>query len=210
MKRFACIFLVLISYLFLIQSCEEESTNPPNDNLEIIPLKVGNYWKAIYTEYNTQGSVIEIDTVLSFIDKDTILNKEKVYRLNQSQNNPPDEYNIPFLLNRQDGCYILLLVDETILNLYLKYPAKKGDVYSFIYNTVSVEEININHTVKAGSFKCYKYKSELVGEFGDIIQRAFLYYSPGIGQLSTENYDVDDNNDLYLESKWELIEYKVK
>jgi hypothetical protein len=198
------LFYIIVATL-LIQSCNENSTEPKNNNLEIIPLKVGNYWIAVHTEYSPQGYVNEVDTVGMYIVKDSIWNGETIYRMSQS----PDtiSYDAPFFLIRSDGVYHLFLNDEERLYLYIKYPAQEGDSFLFWGDTLWVDKVNISYSTKAGTFNCIRYKTENIDD--EMIIRSFHYFSPGIGAIAAEYYYQDENIDLYLESKMELIEYKI-
>ncbi|MFH1051942.1 MAG: hypothetical protein V1779_13555 [bacterium] len=202
MKRSYYFLLVLFSVSIFTQSCEENSTEPNINNDVLIPLKVGNYWKALFYDYDFGG---EPDTVGIYVVKDSVWNNEKIYRISQS----PDsiDYEAPFYINRYDGCYFLFDVKSNPI-LYFKFPVKEGETYMSIVGTMCVEKINVEYTVPAGTFKCYKYVTEYAMD--DVINKTIIYFSPGIGQIATENYYKDNNRDMYLESKWELIEYKVK
>ena len=204
MKKSFCCLLVLLSFSIFIQSCEEESTNPPDKDDVLIPLKVGNYWKALFTDYDFGG---EPDTVGIYVVRDSVWNGEKIYKISSTPNSSGE---VPiFWLNRSNGFYVLdILNGYTELRLELKYPAIPGDYFMFEGDTTFVELINADYTVPAGTFKCYKYVSEYVGD--DMIYKTIHYNCPGIGPVATENYYQDENREMYLESKWELIEYKVK
>ncbi|MFC2131198.1 hypothetical protein ACFLSQ_07165 [Bacteroidota bacterium] len=208
MKKPACILLVLFSIIFLTQSCEDNSTNPTIVSDVLMPLNVGNYWINKVTEYNPQGNVISIDTVHGYVAMDSIWNNEKIYRMSITSNE--SAYDNSFILNRNTGVYLLNPSSgENEPLLYLKYPAVKGDFFLFRSDTMWVEEIDVEYTVPAGTFKCYKYKNQSI--FDDsTIYKEYHYYSPGTGPITSETYYEDENTKMYLEYKWELIEYKIK
>ena len=112
------LIIILSVSFFLLISCKEQSTEPVNQIVELLPLKSGNYWiyrVGIKDSYN--------DTILSFRDTLKIIDKTDKGFLLQSR--------LQIILlngyykNGADGLYM----NDT---LQFKYPGVAGEYCGLI------------------------------------------------------------------------------
>jgi hypothetical protein len=213
MKKSVSILLVLFLVSILIQSCKENTTTPNDTNNEIIPLKVGNYWTIIRTDYSPEGTINYIDTVTTFVVRDSIWKDEKIYWMGTS---PTDFSNDSVcFLNRSDGHYYMNLKFHTMPQLAYKYPAKVNDFFLRSLDTMFVSKKNLFYKVPAGNFICYQYRLEttfyrLEPFYSEKVVKLLHYLAPGIGQIAFEYYNIYPDGQSYLCSKEVLLDYNIK
>jgi len=155
------IFLFLTSFLI---SCnkDKEQTEVNAEVVEIIPLKIGNYWKWSRTYDGTRN---RSDTTC-FVIKDTLINGEKWF---YTAGNGGGSYG--YAINRPDGFYTRSEFSEE--RLLFKYPVKVGDEFNF-FKVISTTEVKI---VKGKSYSCIVYMKSR----GNSIE--YYYVAPGLGEV---------------------------
>ena len=175
MKK-AVIEIIALLIFVLNMGCNNNTNTPVPQRIEIIPLKLGNYW--IYKDRNN------FDTIQVVGEK--YVKSEKCYKVLRG--------NMLWThTNREDGYYLIY-----------KYPSKPDDWYGGYYGITTILSINTLISIPLGDFKCYKYYSEISNERGD--ETIYLnYVSPGIGLIVEEIYfkKYDDSISI-LNSRKEL------
>lgn len=192
MKKLFYLILCLVVFScinVLAQKADSLKNQPDTDktNLEIMPLKIGNYW--LYKGYPNSET-------RKYLITDTIrFDGELWYEMSFNR-----EFS-GYSCNKKDGLWVKLEKDSTPY-LYIKYPTIIGDKYEY-YNGKMESKVEVIDTKKEltttfGTVYAYVYK---------ITQRYFpihyIYYIPSIGFYGS--YFEDQNK--YLP---ELFEFNVK
>jgi hypothetical protein len=193
--------LICITYLFLVASCSDKSTNIPSTPQSIFPMSVGNSWT--YNNYTfdkiKKDSMIFNKSETLNIDSFLIINNEKWYH-----GIFDDEY---LFTNRSDGFWRLAQNDnhEYIIDsaeLFIKYPTSIGDkVYlKDKKNPLETVELNVTVSVPAGTFNCVKYKYHS-GDDSTYNMTENMYLSPRIGLVKDEITSISTYNNKTDTSK---------
>lgn len=208
------ISLIALFGLLLPISCSDNSTKSTDDPIQskdLIPLKIGNYWKYEIRTFDKDSNQIQFDTGELVIEqeievfRDTMINGDKYYGIEHLVDKSKHQY----FANKEDGVYgfqdhFELGIDDSI-SLYFKYPASVGDIYNFIEG--SIEIISTNETVKVlvGEFNCIVYK--ITDKKGVLVK---FYISPGTGYVKIyfngTTLDGGDLSDIFI---WELVDKKL-
>lgn len=183
---------IVIFALLCLTNCKDNSTNPAENSIGIIPLKAGNYW--IYESKDLDSSGI-----VHKISYDTV---KIISRVNLSGSIYYFSGDNRFLFNSSDGLYLKDTSDLSFQYLIYKYPAKVGDKFQSVNmsDSVTVESLNTEYTCPRGKFSCYVYNT------GNYL---YEYLSPNIGLIADLEYGTTDFGNKYLSSKMELIEYHL-
>jgi hypothetical protein len=94
-------------------------------------------------------------------------------------------------------------------SLYLKYPCKQSDTYSFTLGrppaAVSILSTNKNVQVEAGTFSCILYRFDLEGldSYHD------YYVAPGIGIVKVESYRPKVSGAFFKSAEARLVSYHL-
>ena len=207
----------MICVLLVFFGCgDSESPNEPSHNYdakEVWPLTVGNYWKFRKINYAWPSPP---DTSEINIEKDTILDNEKLFVFNDFSNSIDKE--IHSYINREDGFHYLIYNTETNKSedrFIFKYPCKKGDVFNKLneeyYTTVA--NTNIDVIFQSNKHKAILYiRSTIDTVYKENYQFVIdsLTVIPGIGMIHQKSYrgtHKKDSMKLALES--ELVNYKI-
>lgn len=186
----------IIAFLILlfIWGCNNNTNTPIPQKIEIIPLKLGNYW--IYKHGNSFDTIQVIGEEYAKSEKCYVV---LIGNMTWTHN------------NREDGYYSIYYVPPSLDQYYLifKYPGKPDDWYFGYYGQTKIASISEIVSIQLGKFKCYKYSSETNNERGDETWY-FHYVSPGVGVIIEEIYFKKyDDSISTLESRKELIKYKL-
>jgi hypothetical protein len=181
MKNLAVSLFVL---LFAFIACNEDNVivNPPSETLEIVPLKIGNYWSYQTTTYDTLGNIVN-SVVDSFsVVSDTLINGKKYFIFSTGV----------LRWNNDAGFWITMSPDSLLL---YKYPANVGDEYPY-FKVICKDSLIVS---PKGTFKCYGYSGSV----------AIDYVSPGVGLVKEEWFKNKLSGVKYLYQKQELINYHL-
>ena len=201
-------YILLLSFVLILTlvKCKDNSTNPI-DTHQIWPLKVGNFWSFRITTYDTLGGVSfsTIDTVIVY--RDSTYKTGKIYYFKTLANG-----NFTFqdnaISNLSDGYNELTKVNDSLVaNLIYKFPGNPGDTFISNGKPMVIESVNESIKVTAGNFVCYKYVAEENFDYQYIKQ--IVYLCPGIGEIVTELYQGNNKANANLETKIELLSYKL-
>ena len=191
-KRIVQIILCSL-ILFTIQSCNDNVNSTSNESLiEIVPLKIGNSWTKVVTEYDTSGAIKSIDTVTVVVLRDTMINNVRWYITNEG-----------IFRNDENGFWEYWYSNPIIA---CKYPTAVSDTINVTnYTTVTVET-NVEVTTTIGKTNCYHYLRTTVF---DQNVRMHFYISPGIGNVLEVVKRIVGNKEL-ISNRTELISYNVQ
>lgn len=215
-KRLYLGYLIIISIFF--QSCENGTT--PNNNIQLIPTQIGNYWVYVDSIFY-RSPTPEVDTAIGKITNTKMVNinnsSYKVYT-QAAYNNKNVEIEKIFISNDNDGLYVFGSDSDTNNLIYrhilLQYPTKVNNnwtcVYYYFNNTASkffkdtsnakCVSLNESYTTKAGTFLCVKYHYQI----GSLIE-SYEYYAPDIGMIA--HIDLFDGVVIF---KRELIRFNLE
>jgi hypothetical protein len=212
MKKIVEYFVKILFCILILTNCENNSSNTTNDTLQIVPLKIGNFWIYNGTTFDTNGNVNESKIYITKVESDSMWNGEKIFSLSDSVYNYKSSY---YAFNRKDGYYYLLrfmdsLEREDTLEplLIVKYPGKEGDSFKSGMTPYKIKNTDINYTTLIGTFKCYKYIN--TSDDGNERDTSYDYYSQGIGRIGYENFRHFTGGKKYLALKLELVGYSLK
>ncbi|MEI6089772.1 MAG: hypothetical protein WCR42_04930 [bacterium] len=226
----------LLAFVILLSSCEDivdadykikktkisyHSVITNQENGVIMPLKVGNLWVYKITSYNQDGSLSGISYDSLLIKRDTIINNEKWFIIEEPQYKHND---LIYLTNTDIGLWYKS--SEMINKSYLRaeYPIKNA---TYFIETVSDEipelvndsldiwintGIANNFSSSYGVFNCNKYTAwgHIRKADRDYNPWFVEYYSPNLGLLRTEQYKEDANKVLKLHKISELVYTNLK
>ncbi len=207
------ISLIAFFGLLIIISCSDNSTKSkdgPIQSKDLIPLKIGNYWKYKIRTFDKDSNQIRFDNDELVIEQeievfgDTTIDGEKFYGMDHWI----DRGKYQYFANKDDGVYgfqdnFELGVDS--ISLYYKYPAFVSDKYNV--NGGLIEIISTNEAVKVpvGEFNCIVYK--ITDKKGIIVK---FYISPGTGYVKIYfNGTALEGRDLDNIFIWELVDKKL-
>jgi hypothetical protein len=170
---------------FLIAGCKDENkiVNPTTETVEIVPLKVGNWWSYQTTVYDTSGDIVSTHIDSIFVVKDTLVNGKKYFILSTGV----------MRWNNDSGLWIPFTPDSTLL---YKYPAQVGDKYGINLKVICKDSSIV---VPKGSFKSYGYSGAVATDF----------VSPGVGLIKEEWYKNNSIGIKYIYQKQELLDYHL-
>ena len=190
------ISLLLLAVFFPGCSDEDAVTNPTPVK-DIWPMKVGNQWTFEDQVLDSAGNVLQLDTTIWLIAKDTVIQGETWHIITINDVRDPE---IQPGAKRSDGVWAW---DGSSGYLVWKYPATVGDSWMIWTDTATVESINETAAVPAGTFVCVKYK--WVGDRDQNRVYQCHYLSPGIGRVKTEEFFRTAGGFVYVRFRNELI-----
>ncbi len=197
MKKSILIGILSVIAIIVITSCDGGGTDPTNND-EILPLKIGNYWKFDAVGYDTLGNILEQSTITFKVVSDTIINNEIVYIMEIGESNI--QKGTAAFIKRADGVYTY---EKHNTYLEVKYPVSIGEKFNAAKDTVIVESTNFNYVTTIGNFSCYQY----TWSYSD--RKESLYFKPSVGYVANEIFRRTVSGRYYLVSKMVLKEYKV-
>lgn len=168
--------------LFLAASCDRNGNGNGNDDLlEIMPLGEGYYWKFAETYFALGSLIVDIDTMLITIEKDTVIRGDTTWKWIQT-----GQEFIMYFKNHDDGLYMHAFSDTASDTLYIyptprlmfKYPGEVGEEWAGI----SLIATDTMISTPVGDFICYGYR-----DYESPFNRRF-FFAPGIGYIGTTTY----------------------
>jgi len=201
--------LVLAAALTLSPSCHKDSNPvvvPPDsisDNSEgLVPFKVGNKWIIRFYAYDTSGNVIATFLDSFAVRRDTIIGKERWYRLIGLK--PADLDTRDWYTNRSDGIWVRRrYYDSSITYLTFKFPTVKGDFWGNQIHD-STRTLSTNEVVEtpSGIDTCIHYEDHYqFSQLGDF----HYYFAPNKGWVMFEIFTQTNSGRLYVVNRSVLI-----
>ena len=208
---------IFVLFLLILCGCgESETPNEPSHNYdakEVWPLAIGNYWKFLKINYAWPSPP---DTYETYIEKDTILENERVFVFHDYSNSIDKE--IHSYVNREDGFHYLIYnteIKKSEDRFILKYPCKVGEIYNKTneYNYIIVANTNLDvmfeNSVQKGILYIYNEIDSIHDGTYDYIRDSIVVI-PGIGIINNKTYrSKHDTNSMELASERILIDYKI-
>jgi hypothetical protein len=195
--------LLLIVFAAMLLGCDSDTISITDQGVAD-PFLLGNYWIYDHTDYDTTGAVIAQY-------KDTVTVTERS--------------GVQYLLN---GKWFYNIGPEGIYGIFLhyKFPASVGDTMYASSDIMTkaadsvfrgsirgmVQGVNIPLTSLTGTFLTYIYYEDISTADGMNVGRLVTYFSPTIGVIKEELYEVGPsfNPPLHLVSTKELSAYKIR
>jgi hypothetical protein len=177
-------------------SCRSSTESQPNT--VAWPLKVGDTWIYRYLGYDNQGSQTSDYIDSTFFSRDTIINGETWFVINNSSS---------AFGNRNDGLWRYALTNTSSPFLVVKYPTLVGDTYNIGSYKATVASINEPLNLPAGNFNCIKL--EIKGtDATDFIEEEYIV--PNIGQVRTVRFNISASGASIEANESNLVSYTLK
>jgi hypothetical protein len=204
MKKLIISFLVLCAAITL-SSCSDDPAASGRTVQELFPLKVGNSWKMLDTDYDPSGNIIDTDTLLITIDSPANDELGFLYYNNNIDvryQDPDDEHDNDLLIRYpMPPNEILITLDTTYQD-----SSRKRSLLKLVSENTPV-------SVPAGTFNCVVYiQYELFGKGAlDTTSYSVQSYSFGIGYVQQENYRrTSATSPLVKRNTYSLISATIK
>lgn len=194
MQRFSSKIMnigLIILVLFLLTACPDDDNNPEN-NVEIIPLEIGNIWTYQYTFSSEDDSAKVYYESVNEVVNDTLVDDKTYYLIEFN-----DVLSSEISLNGVDGFYFNNLIkyeDDDVLQY--KYPCEIGDTWDRIeldeltnQKTVTVvKSLNAKVIVPYGEFECIEYernRESIIRSTDTLFFLEHFYLKPGLGLIKS-------------------------
>ena len=188
-------FIAVLVALTAVCSCKKDDANPVSAGpaATIMPLSTGNRWVFHDTSLDSVGGIISTERDSLFITRDTMINSERWWRMENGGPTP-----IIFYTNRTTG---LWMTDGGSPMLLLKYPGARGDSWNVggPLGAITLTSISTTVIVPSGTYTCYAY------EFGG----SRSYFAPGVGEVCEWDSASTSTGVRYLAYQRELIKYVI-
>jgi hypothetical protein len=199
-------------FILFLSACTEETIQPVNQTVELLPLKIGNYWiyrVGIKDSYN--------DTILTF--KDTLRVIEQSGRGFLLNSRLQIILQNGYYKNGEDGLYM----NDT---LQFKYPGVAGENCGLIglgnvfdingNNPVGIisrtnfqySYVNASDTIKL--YDCYYYFLTSFYPTADIKKSGYTIFKPGIGMVLRDWADINEAVNEFYNSYASLVYYHLE
>ncbi|MBK8945748.1 MAG: hypothetical protein IPM32_10845 [Ignavibacteriae bacterium] len=197
-------FIGLSLLLSLFISCSDNVSPIENDQLEIIPLKVGNEWKYETTTSDSTGKIDFIEYDIQSVLKDTIISDIRWYQYNNS--------NSIWYTNKEDGYWVYKVADPKLITdrdtSHIVFKHNYDNVAE--YNGFEVISVDTMIVVPAGNFNCIHLSWKWNNSNNYLLYSYEIFLSPGIGQVKWEQVGELSNNQKFIPYKGELTRYLLK
>lgn len=196
------IIFLFISLIAVNSSCDDSTTNSYFTN-SLIPFKLNNSWENVHFLYDSSGIPLYVDTTVAQIVIDTVISGTHFYKYGK--------YSIYHYTTKEDGIweYEFHLDSTEKHSLFLKYPCKQGDTYTFTLGrppaVVSILSTNQNIQVEAGTFSCILYRFDLEG----LDSYLNFYVAPGVGIVKAESYRPKVSGTFFKSAEERLLSYHL-
>lgn len=146
----AFVSVVLLLNLTCGNNEDDLGVSTPGVPSVILPMQVGNSWQYQRTSYDTQGSVLALDTVTERIARDTLIQGERWYIWETS-------YGLSMGTIRSDGYWVLA---GNQASLTFRYPVSAHDTYMVTEAgpTIRILAVDTLIAVPCGTFPCIAYE----------------------------------------------------
>lgn len=192
-------------YLFLcllpLAACQKENDETPQDK-PLMPLAVGNSWTWDNKVYNSDGSYCckEEDITLEVLGKGTrtgyfSLDEENTEQVFSSADkiiyyypDEPEETEIEFRKSNKLDTFDVQLYEDGYKLVSIAFPE--------------------NYVIE--NYNCIKNEYIMYDDIGNIFSKDVHYVAPGIGYVRLEYFYADENGDLKLDMREDLLSYNLK
>jgi hypothetical protein len=221
MKKILSLCLCVFLSALFIQSCSDDTTDSQEDR-QLIPTTVGNYWVYIdsSTDYVPEVPVAVVDTVKGIITNSrqiTIKTLERTIFTQREYHGDDNPTMMIFISNELNGLNDYGSDTDTsqiVFNdVLLKYPVAEDDEWQCIYHYYNIAEgkfhhdtsqvkcinTNVSYKAPAGTFHCIQYEYTVGTHLVST-----EYYVPNVGMIA--HIDVFDGNIVF---KRELLSYQL-
>lgn len=169
--------------IILLSACNCSTTN--NNQMEIMPLKIGNKW--VYSVKTEKDSLVKTNQIF----KDTLVQGDIWFIVTL------DGVPVFIAKNKSDGMWLLrksTAFPDGKAVLFYKYPANVGDSYDV--DTIKVTILSTKDTIHVigGTYICYHYQT-LWGQN----EKYDEYFTPNIGVIKIIGY-------RYTSGQWNVVE----
>lgn len=203
--------IIIAILIFSIISCSEETNNIVDPIIEVDgatelqPLKVGNEW--IYISYRIEDQKIDTSSFKRYVYEEINDFGILYYRMKAVDFKTGKESTMAYRFRNKNGFNIIDVRDG--YTTIMEFPTKKGKVfYDDDEINFYVEDTEYIYTTYIGKFKCIKYVQTLFYKDNPAI-KIFSYYTPGIGMIAEEVYEVNKANVANIKYKNMIKSYKI-
>ena len=200
MKR----YFIVIAVSIIAISCDDENITSPSPIVNLMNLKVGNYWVYDWYEVNiTSGVVTNLNKRDSIIiEKDSIINDRTYYvKSNNYLGNVLRSKTLVFdslstLYTYPDREIVLTLTKS--MEVTKKIGPKDNPIAIGYY---SIEDSRVNIQVPAGTFLSLNFRGRIESQQSDYpygIRYNDNFYSENIGLVKVRTYNYSSPNDLEM------------
>lgn len=129
LSRFAA--LAALGLALTLAACDTSEPAPPPEQVNLLPLEVGNRWVMAYTLTDSTGLLYGSRTDTLGVSRDTVVDGERWYYVGLL-NAPSDQGPLRgFFTNREDGLYRLVRREDgsRVPSLYYSTVAEPGEAY---------------------------------------------------------------------------------
>lgn len=198
--------LIIISIVFILSSCSEQTNPDFEEGKYIIPLNTGNSWNYLITYFDSLGAITETKYETAKIFKDTLLDGRQWYSYSNEQDGI-------WFTNKSDGYWVFIQgtsffsdshKDTSIL--IFKYPTYNGDTYS----NYQVLSLNDEVTVPAGKYKCIHIVADRLNPTNNLKEKSDTYFVPDMGIVMIMEQSIKASGEKTIFFKKELNYYSLK
>jgi hypothetical protein len=196
------VIAALFSLALLSLSCGSNDDSPaestPGLPNVILPLQVGNSWEYQRSSYDSQGSIVMIDTVTERIARDTIISGERWYIWQT-----PAGLSMGTL--RSDGYWSLA---EGVPALIFLYPASVNQTYMIGASgpTMRIAAVDTLISALGGTFPCIAYEQR-ADPGGERVR--VDYCAANTGLVRSEEFSRTPGSEDVLARRYDLIEFHL-
>lgn len=211
--RFLRSILLMILAVAAVGCGKDKSCCPVEPS--ILPLMVGNQWLGVSTNYDSTGTVENVDTLAYVIVRDTAISGETWYVMTtdaDTTDGPAKVGSLQLMTRRDDGIWVAAFgVPDFAPLLTYKFPAADGETFIRGSDSTTVQISAAEVTVPAGMYDCYCYANSTVWEMTGYSETELVtitdkvYLAPGIGYVKIEFFLQYDGRDEFLAQRWELL-----
>jgi len=199
--------LLFLTLIFNFISCEDHPTKSNPFPAEMIPLKMGNSWSYVRTNYDSTGIVEYTEDITSTIDKDTLIDELTWYGYSDT----PEGI---WFANKSDGYWGFArwnngnAIVDTMILIY-KYPAIVGDVFDFPSFRREIVSTNELITVPAGSYKTIHYSDTFLDSSNYLLDSFEIFVAQGIGLIKRVQIGRKQDGTRFMVFEEELENYTL-
>ena len=198
-KNYWLLLLIFIIVQFQ-NGCNSNSTGPPDEFEDILPLALGNKWiYQIDNYFDSKGNVVDHITEVQYdtmeVVRDTMIGNERWFAIRHSIDANTNSIGENYYVNRADGIYILTTqqfrgsYQYPSVKIFLKYPMEIGDSITFMGEVKKLIAISDSVTINSKNYFCYIYEISNIYDSTYVPEperHNLIYLSPQIGFVRGE------------------------